>query len=563
MKRDAIISVAMILILLTAICTFNTTLSSAITKQETEYERVIAHGGGAFQGYETTNSVEAIKKAIENGYKLIELDMEFSSDDKIIMLHDWDKTIVHYLGTSYERKISESQFLNLSIHGRFEVLTFEKLVKILDKTPDLKIVTDTKGDNQKLLSKIAVDYPKYVGRMIPQIYDYDELEWVKDLGFTDIIFTLYTQPHLDLDIEKIITFVKENDIYAVAMPDYFAEKGMCKKLADSGIIVYIHPVATLEKAINYNNQGAYGVYSGVLLPEEFTGIEKDYYLVTDLVADNVSKNGEADNIKLTEKLTDQPIKSLEDLKMKGLKAGEYVKYFIEEEGRQSFITNEDIFALEKGKHKLIAVIYHNSGLPLGELEYILWKEEERLRILHKKYEYRLDGFKEAKVFNTVMEANIETKEMKELLEKSFIAKKTEYWYYNNGMVGSFMNGNELLPVQKSTNGKLLLPLGTTAIELGATSVTMEKGKDMVVTYGNEKIRAVINSYSIRNGFRVRWLKTPISLYLNKAMASGEIYEHITGRTYIEKDNLIIILPENIKVNQNTVNRLIETAQDLF
>ena len=59
------------------------------------YEKVIAHGGGAYKGYETTNSVEALNHSIRSGYKYIELDMDLSADDRIIMLHDWDRTAQH------------------------------------------------------------------------------------------------------------------------------------------------------------------------------------------------------------------------------------------------------------------------------------------------------------------------------------------------------------------------------------------------------------------------------------------------------------------------------------
>ena len=134
MIRNTFTSIALILSIIIIINLFDTTISFAATKQEKHYERVIAHGGGGYEGYETTNSVQAINNSIKNGYKIIELDMDFSSDDKIIMLHDWDKTIDYYIGTSFERKITESQLLNLSIHGKLEVMTFDKLTKILDET---------------------------------------------------------------------------------------------------------------------------------------------------------------------------------------------------------------------------------------------------------------------------------------------------------------------------------------------------------------------------------------------------------------------------------------------
>ena len=121
-------------------------VATVVSSADSTYERVIAHGGGSVDGFETSSSVQAVELAIKNGFKWIELDMEFSSDNKIIMLHDWDRTMTTYLGREYENKLSLKQFNNQLICGRFEPLTFEKLTKILDRNPQIKIVTDTKAE---------------------------------------------------------------------------------------------------------------------------------------------------------------------------------------------------------------------------------------------------------------------------------------------------------------------------------------------------------------------------------------------------------------------------------
>ena len=103
--------------------------------------------------------------------------MELSSDEKIIMLHDWDRTAKHYYNTSFDRKISQHRFNRLSVHGELEVLTFEKLSKILEVNPEILIITDTKGDNLAILSKIAKEYPNQVKQIIPQIYGF--VQWIR------------------------------------------------------------------------------------------------------------------------------------------------------------------------------------------------------------------------------------------------------------------------------------------------------------------------------------------------------------------------------------------------
>ena len=110
---------------------------------------VIAHGGGSIDGYETTNSKEALVNSINKGVKYIELDMDFSKDGKIIMIHDFGRTTEHYYGTKFTDKLTAYQFSNILVNGKFHTMNFEDLVCILNKNENpsnqVKIITDTKG----------------------------------------------------------------------------------------------------------------------------------------------------------------------------------------------------------------------------------------------------------------------------------------------------------------------------------------------------------------------------------------------------------------------------------
>ncbi len=519
----------------------------AAPKQEPIYEKVIAHGGGGYKGYETTNSVEAVNNAIANGFKIIELDMDLSTDNKIIMLHDWDRTARHYFGDTFPKKLSQSQFSRLTVYGRFEVLTFEKLAGILEKHKDVRIVTDTKGDNIQLLTAISEQYPKMADRFIPQIYDYDQWSKVKDLGFTNIIFTMYAMTEPDLN--KLATFVKEHDIYAVAMPDYFAERGYCTQLSGKGITVYIHPVSSYEDAQRFFKLGAYGVYSGSLLPEEFSGIEKEYYL-------KVSNSGGA-----AVKLTDERIGSLKELKLQGQKTGDTVFFSLDRsESRADDLT---LAELPPGKHRLTVNILKGKTVK-GTLDYFLLKEGSEYRIVHKKYEYRLDAVKQEKDFHSAINGESASEEAADILEHSLIAKQGEAFYYFNGITENYRNGEELLAVQKGGGGELLLPLSDTLNRLGASSVSMSGRRDITIVYHDEKYMIMANSNMVRKTYtRSVSLKYPVVLYLNKAMAAGDFFRLITGRESIEKEGILILLPEGVNPGKDLKEQLLKTAGKLY
>ncbi len=514
-------------------------------ENQDSYEKVIAHGGGAYKGYETSNSVDAVKNSIKNGYKMIELDMDISSDNHIVMIHDWDRTTKNYFGTTFEKKITQKKFLKLTVYEKFEVLTFEKLAEILKENKEIRIITDTKGNNLELLTKIAEEYPDMVSRIIPQIYDYDQFDKVKALGYSDIIFTLYAMA--EIDTAKLTTFVIENGIYAVAMPDYLAERGYCSKVAKAGVKVYVHPVSDFENAQDYMKLGAYGVYSGNLLPEEFSGLEKDCYLAVN--------NGNG----TMKKLSDSRVDGLQELLVHGLKTGESASYYLD--GSVQSCNQEMLSALEDGKHKLTVKISAQGKL-LGSLDYFLWKDAGNYRVVHKKYEYRLDTAEQRKDFSSIMEENKVPEKIAELLEHSIVAKNGEHAYYANGVAENYMNGEEFLPVQKNY-GKLMLPLSTTLKQLGAESVSMGNTKDITVQFRNEKYMVMADTCLIRKGFIITRINMPVVLYLGRAMAGGEAIRIITGREYLEKDDLIILLPEGATTDTGLNAELIKAAGLLY
>ena len=106
-KIDIVAAVTIIFLCAAAFCSY----SYGLLSDEEDVPRVIAHGGGMVCGYETTNSLEAVKQSIAAGYTMIELDMLLTADEKIVVVHDfgpgWTKK---YLGVSFQERPTEEEF---------------------------------------------------------------------------------------------------------------------------------------------------------------------------------------------------------------------------------------------------------------------------------------------------------------------------------------------------------------------------------------------------------------------------------------------------------------------
>jgi glycerophosphoryl diester phosphodiesterase len=66
---------------------------------------IIAHAGGKIDGFIYTNSLEALNSSYKKGCLLFELDIQETSDGKLIAVHDWEefKKITNYQGEKNRR----------------------------------------------------------------------------------------------------------------------------------------------------------------------------------------------------------------------------------------------------------------------------------------------------------------------------------------------------------------------------------------------------------------------------------------------------------------------------
>lgn len=95
---------------------------------------IIAHAGGGIEGDKYTNSLEAFQNSYEKGHRLIELDINMTSDGKVVARHDW-KDIKDQ---TYET------FKNRLYKDKYKPIDFQQVIKLLKKYDDVYIILDGK-----------------------------------------------------------------------------------------------------------------------------------------------------------------------------------------------------------------------------------------------------------------------------------------------------------------------------------------------------------------------------------------------------------------------------------
>ena len=231
--------------------------------------RLIAHAGGIGNHRTYTNSLEALDNSVARGYTAVEIDLSWTSDDHLVLIHDWDREFLKLFDRSPGR-LTVAEFRSTpSAHGLTH-LSLEDLENWLVEHPDILIVTDIKERNIDGLRLLAEEYPEQLYRIVPQIYQPESYLEVRKLGYDQVVFSLY---RTDLPDQQVIDFATASSLLGVTMPLRRAINGaLLSELAANGIRVFVHTVNDYPTLDRLRTHGVYGVYTDWLSPadEEFS-----------------------------------------------------------------------------------------------------------------------------------------------------------------------------------------------------------------------------------------------------------------------------------------------------
>ncbi|WP_074348693.1 S-layer homology domain-containing protein [Proteiniborus sp. DW1] len=250
-------------------------------------EVLVSHAGGRVKGKSYTNSKESIDKSYENGYRFIELDFQWTADGNLALIHDWDGYVNTAFGVE-SKMYSTEEFKSFNMIEGLTQMILDDLAEWLHVHNDVYIVTDIKYDNVKALGYIKDRYPDLVAQFIPQIYRIEQFVPVKELGYKNIILTLYASNYSD---DELIDFVKAHRVFAITMPIARAKTELPRKLKEESVFVYAHTINSQELRQELELCGVDGFYTDDILPLSW-GIDqvekaREYNLVTDSIIANL------------------------------------------------------------------------------------------------------------------------------------------------------------------------------------------------------------------------------------------------------------------------------------
>ena len=195
----------------------------------------VAHAGGEYNGLKYANSIAAMN--FNSKYtKYIELDLQLTKDNRLVCIHD------PLVNNKYFNQIKKE-------YSKKDFCYDETLIKFLEENQQVIIITDFKTDNLAGLDFIKNNFEKYSKRFIPQIYNEDEYLPVKNLGYEEIIFTLYRVG--SYSNTKIVKIIQDFDLFGLTMDPPRLRSGIADKIYDKDFIIYVYTVNSYLRFLQY------------------------------------------------------------------------------------------------------------------------------------------------------------------------------------------------------------------------------------------------------------------------------------------------------------------------
>jgi glycerophosphoryl diester phosphodiesterase len=199
----------------------------------------------------------------EKGFRLFELDLMMTADGHLAGIHDGQQK-----DYGLSESFSKDEFKSRSLMGTTPLVDLD-IAELARTKHDWLLVTDIKTDNIKGLSVLSRIFESQnipcADRIIPQIYDPQELGPISTLGFKRVIFTLYRYGNRR---DEVIAFLDKNpSVWAVTMWADWWDANYAKALKERNVLGFVHTVNDKERAAQLFRDGVAGIYTDFLGPK--------------------------------------------------------------------------------------------------------------------------------------------------------------------------------------------------------------------------------------------------------------------------------------------------------
>lgn len=182
------------------------------------------------------NSLEELNKAYDKGRRLLAVDIELTTDHKIILLKDWYWYYNNLFEDPKDRRLTLEEFKGLKMKKDQNQMTIEDLIEWMDKHQDAYIILRHGEPDTKIFVKAFTEYPVLVDRCIVEIKTFRQYLTVTYRGFNKVILNPTKENYTD---EEILDFVTMHPHVGVILDKDRAKTKLPRKLEGKGLPTYV------------------------------------------------------------------------------------------------------------------------------------------------------------------------------------------------------------------------------------------------------------------------------------------------------------------------------------
>ena len=240
----------------------------------------IAHGGGGLDGRTYSNSLEAMNHSYENGLRVFDIDLTFTSDSVLVLRHDWTENLEQRGQTMAESggfvdrnghtqhhvknpvRLDYETFKSKKIYKQYTPMSCKDMLAFMQSHPDVYIATDMKDDveasYQYLVDRAKeMNADSVLNRIIANVYDYSVYDKImKIYPFKNTTARQhYVHPNNYYDLAK---FCIQNNIHVVNISSCYVNDEGAELLISKGIHLYVAVVDYISDMEKLKRQGFSG-----------------------------------------------------------------------------------------------------------------------------------------------------------------------------------------------------------------------------------------------------------------------------------------------------------------
>lgn len=256
--------VSLILIIYIAFISFMNNVNIIDYKKVIDSNNYIAHALGGIDNNSYTNSLEALNTAYNNGFKLFEVDIRFTSDNKLVCVHGWSvDDYKNKIGLDYNGIMTYETFINSKIKDKYTTISYDDIVKFMEKNTDTYFMIDigkqSYNETKKIYSAIVKSTnKKLLNRLIVGGHTTDMIKAVKDV-YNFKIMNLYwaNKDNRDDDLirnkDSFLNYCKRNKILSLStsVDTFNNDRETINYFKNNGMIVYVFTENNKQLAEQY------------------------------------------------------------------------------------------------------------------------------------------------------------------------------------------------------------------------------------------------------------------------------------------------------------------------